>query len=108
MQKLNVYWTLNAQSELKEIIEYIKHDSLPQAKKIFNRIKTKSLILSEYPYIGKTIPELEQYNISIYREFTIDVWRIIYTHKESGIYILSVLDSRRDISELLFDKLFKI
>jgi len=107
MQKLNVFWTLNAQSDLKEIIEFIRLDSLTQAKRIFKGIKAKSLKLAEFPNIGRVVPELERYNLSSYRELIIDVWRVIYTQKESGIYILSVIDSRRNINELLFEKLFK-
>ncbi|MDO9577555.1 MAG: type II toxin-antitoxin system RelE/ParE family toxin [Candidatus Cloacimonadales bacterium] len=107
MKKFNVFWTLNAQSDLKEIIEFIKMDSLMQAKRKFNKIKAESLKLAEFPNLGRTIPELERYNLSNYRELIVEVWRIIYTLKDNVIYVLCVIDSRRSLEELLFTKLFK-
>jgi toxin ParE1/3/4 len=107
MKKLNVFWTLNAQSDLKEIIEFVKMDSLNQVKRIFKKIKAESLKLTEFPKLGRTISELDRYNLTNYREFIVEIWRIVYTQKENGIYVLSVIDSRRDLEELLFTKLFK-
>ncbi len=107
MKKLNVFWTLNAQSDLKEIIEFVKIDSLNQAKRIFEKIKAESLKLTEFPNLGRTIPELDRYNLTNFRELIVEVWRIVYTQKEDGIYVLSVIDSRRNLEELLFNKLFK-
>ncbi len=107
MKKLNVFWTLNAQSDLREIIEFVKIDSLNQAKRIFKKIKAESLKLTEFPNLGRTIPELDRYNLTNYRELIIEVWRIVYTQKEDGVYVLSVIDSRRNLEELLFTKLFK-
>ena len=107
MKKLNVFWTLNAQSDLKEIIEFVRMDSLNQAKRIFKKIKAESLKLIEFPNLGRTIPELDRYNLTNYQELIVEVWRIVYTQKENGIYVLSVIDSRRDLEELLFTKLFK-
>ena len=107
MQKFNVFWTLNAQSDLKEIIEFVKLDSLMQAKRIFKKIRIESLKLAEFPNLGRTIPELDRHNISNYRELIVEVWRIIYTLKVDGIYVLGVIDSRRNLEELLFTKLFK-
>ena len=107
MKKLNVFWTLNAQSDLREIIEFVKIDSLNQAKRIFKKNKAESLKLTEFPNLGRTIPELDRYNLTNYRELIIEVWRIVYTQKEDGVYVLSVIDSRRNLEELLFTKLFK-
>ena len=107
MKDSKIYWTDNARFDLLEIIEYIKNDSLPQAKRIYTRIKNESLKLSKFPNIGRNVPELERYNLTNYRELIVEVWRIIYTQNESGIFILSVIDSRRDLDELLFEKLFK-
>jgi len=107
MRKYNVFWTQNAQTDLKEIIEFVKVDSLIQAKRIFNKIKAESLKLVEFPNIGRNIPELDRYNLSNYRELIVEVWRIIYTQKDNEIYVLSVIDSRRNLEELLFTKLFK-
>ena len=107
MKKFNVFWTLNAQSDLKEIIEFVKIDSLIQAQQIYKKIKTASLKLTEFPNIGRNIPELDRYNLSNYRELIVEVWRIIYTQKGNEIYVLSVVDSRRNLEELLFTKLFK-
>lgn len=102
-----IFWTDNARFDLLEIIEFIKNDSLPQAKRIFSKIKDESLRLTKFPYIGRNVPELERYNLTNYRELIVEVWRIIYTQKENTIFILCIIDSRRNLDELLFEKLFK-
>ena len=107
MVKNKVFWTENAQSDLIGIIEFIKKDSLIQAKRVFNKLKTESTKLEEFPNKGRIIPELERFNLSNYREVIVEVWRIIFTIRENGTFVLSVFDSRRNIDELLFEKLFR-
>lgn len=103
----NVFWTRSAQVDLLEIIEYIKSDSEINAYKIFEKIKQKTSKLNQMSFKGRILPEFREYNINKYREIIVSPWRIIYIIEEQHVYILSVIDSRRDTEELLFKKIMQ-
>ena len=53
----------------------------------------------------RIIPELQLQGILQYRELIIFPWRVIYRISEKNIYILSVLDSRQNVEDILFQRL---
>jgi len=42
-----------------------------------------------------------------YRELIISPWRVIYRISEKSVYVLSVLDARQNIEDILFRRLTK-
>jgi toxin ParE1/3/4 len=104
-QRYDVYWAGVAENDLKDIIEYIAKDSPADACKIFCKIKEKVSNLTIFPERGRLIPELEDHGILIYRELIEPPWRIIYRIAERKIYVLAVLDGRRNIEDILLRRL---
>lgn len=100
-----IYWANIARDDLKNIIEYIVEDNLSNAKIIFSKIKSKASSLIQFPDRGRIVPEFKEQGILLYREVVAAPWRIIYRTSEKKVYILSVLDSRRNIEDILFDRL---
>jgi len=107
LKKFEVSWTENAEYDLEEIIEYIKTDSIEVAKNIFFEIKKKCDHLSIYPESRRIVPELQHIGILQYRELIYKRWRIVYKVENEKIYILIVVDSSRDIEDILFRRLLK-
>ena len=107
MKKFKVIWTENAQYDLEEIIEYIKTDSIEAAKNIFFEIKEQCNNLSIFPESKRVVPELGHIGILRYRELIYKRWRIVYKVENEKIYILIVVDSSRDIEDILFRRLIK-
>jgi len=107
LKKFKVIWTENAQYDLEEIIEYIKTDSIEAAKNIFFEIKEQCNNLSIFPESKRVVPELQHIGILRYRELIYKRWRIIYKVENEKIYILIVVDSSRDIEDILFRRLLK-
>ena len=101
----DVVWSNIAETDLKNIVEYILDDSPPNALKIFNRIKQKASSLYTYPERGRIVPELRDQGILQYREIVISPWRILYRISEKRIFVSSVLDSRRNIEDILLKRL---
>ena len=93
------------ENDLKGIIEYIADESPSNALKIFNRIKQKVSLLYTLPERGRIVPELCDQGIFEYRELIIPPWRILYRILENRVYVLSVLDSRRNIEDSLLRRL---
>ncbi len=102
-----VRWATVAEEDLKNIILYIAEDSLQNARLIFEKIKEQASSLSHFPERGRTIPELQAQGIFLYRELILTPWRIIYRVSDKKVYILSVIDSRRNVEDILLKRLIK-
>ncbi|MBU3015124.1 type II toxin-antitoxin system RelE/ParE family toxin [Poseidonibacter lekithochrous] len=107
MKQFEVIWTNSAQFDLESIIEYIKIDSLSIAKKIFFEIKEECNSLYTFPKRKRIVPELQQIGILKYREIIYKRWRIIYKVDDKKVYILLVVDSSRNLEDVLFQRLLK-
>ncbi|MDX9813410.1 MAG: type II toxin-antitoxin system RelE/ParE family toxin [Sulfurimonas sp.] len=107
MKKFEVFWTENATDDLKTIIEYIKLDSIPTAKKIFFDIKKECEELHYFPQRKRVVLELQQIGILKYREIIYKRWRIIFKIEDKRVYILLVADTSRNLEDILFQRLIK-
>ena len=103
--KYDLIWAGVAENDLKEIIEYIAIDSPAEALKIFKKIKQKASSLYTLPERGRIIPELQDQGILFYRELIVRPWRIIYRISEMKVYVLSVLDARQNVEDILLKRL---
>jgi toxin ParE1/3/4 len=97
--------TQSAENDLDEIILYIAQDNTQTALKILDRLQKKIYSLENYPERGRRVPELLDKNIKDYRELIETPWRIIYKIDNNDIYILRVIDGRRNVSEILMNNL---
>ena len=104
IKKYDVVWSNIAENDLKNIVEYIADDSPPNALKIFKRIKQNAVSLYTFPERGRIVPELRDQGILNYRELVISPWRILYRISEKSVLVLSVLDSRRNIEDILLKR----
>ena len=104
-KKFKVGWSEVAEDDLMGILEYIAADSPDQASKKLKEIKQQAGNLVSFPEKGRLVPELLAQGILIYREFIVPPWRIIYRITENNVYVLSVLDSRRNIEDILLSRL---
>jgi len=104
-QTYEVLWASVAGNDLRDIIEFIAADNPTNALKILHKIKEKVSSLYSLPERGRLVPELQDQSILIYRELIVPPWRIIYRIAEMQIYILAVLDARRNIEDILLKRL---
>jgi len=103
--KHKIVWTNVAENDLKGIIEYISVDSPHNALKILRKIKQKTSNLYTLPERGRIVPELQDQGIFQYRELIIPPWRLIYRIDERKIFVLSVIDSRQNVEDILLKRL---
>ena len=109
MKKLyDVRWSERSKRDLTDIIEYIAGDSPSRAHQVFKEIKRKASRLYTFPDRGRIVPELQDQGITQYRELIVAPWRIIYRISERNVYVLSVLDSRRNIEDILLKRLTSV
>ncbi|SRR5690606_24608205 len=93
---VQINWTHQAVSDLKNIAEYISRDSVRYAKLQVARIKARTKILKSHSKIGRIVPELEKPEI---RELIEGNYRIIYKIvSQIRIDILTIHHSAMDLS----------
>jgi len=101
----DVIWSKSAFTDFERIIRYITQDNPSQASAIFKNIKERASSLRSFPERGRVVPELEAQGILSYRELVIPPWRIIYRTAEKSVFVLAIVDSRRNIEDILLQKL---
>ena len=102
-----VHWARIAEEDLTNIILYIAEDSPTNARVIFNKIKAKASSLTQFPERGRIVPELQEQGLFLYRELIVTPWRIIYRISDKKVYVLSVIDSRQNVEDILLKRLVK-
>lgn len=100
-----ILWAGVAEHDLRDIIEYIAIDSQANALKTLQKIKKMASVLYTLPERGRVVPELQDQGIQIYRELIAAPWRIIYRISDKNVYVLSVLDARRNVEDILLRRL---
>ncbi len=103
-----VIWSNVAENDLKNIVEYIAADSPSNALRIFKNIKQTASNLYIFSERGRVVSELRDQGILQYCELIISPWRVIYRISEKIVYVLSVLDSRQNIEDILLERLINI
>jgi len=108
MQRFDVLISRFAENDLKEIVAYFYEINPEYTKELFNKIKNKILELKIFPTRGKIVPELEKQGIIKYRQILEGNYRIIYSIKNNHVNVLVIIDSRRNLEEVLLIKLTEI
>ncbi len=108
MNEYAVFFISDAEEDLIKIYNYVAfNDSVSKAKSLINKIEKLCKNLSLLPTRGHTPPELEMIGIFNYKEIHCKPYRIIYQVLDNDVYIHSVLDSRRNLSQLLQERLIR-
>jgi toxin ParE1/3/4 len=102
-----VRWTTGAVRDLTEIVGYIARDSSPAAGRVLQRIRAKALALASSPGRGRILPELARIGIRAYRELIVRPYRIVFRVEGRTVFVLAVLDGRRDLEDLLLERLLR-
>jgi plasmid stabilization system protein ParE len=104
-KKYFIKWTAPARDDLDEIIEYIAQTNITYAVKILDKIELAVKNLDRFPKRGRVVPELEIYGYILYREIIVDYWRIMYKIENDIVYIMVVIDGRRNVEDIILKKI---
>lgn len=97
-----VLLTNDAVRDLDEIYDYIAlHDAPQKADHVLEQIEKAFSRLSESPERGAYPKELLSMGIREYREVFFKPYRIIYRVMDKNVYVLLIVDGRRDMQLLL-------
>lgn len=103
----HVLWTRAASRDLLDIVSWIAEDSATSASKTFRTLQARAESLKRTPARGRLVPELTLIGARRWRETIVGPYRMIYRIERSHVYVLAVLDGRRDLSDLLLERLLR-
>ena len=105
--KYTVEMSREAKRDLAEIIRYIAQNNPRTALVITDRIEAKINTLDHFPHRGAYVRELLDKNVKKYRHITEPPWKIIYQVDDKIVTIMAIIDSRRNLEDILVRKFLK-
>jgi plasmid stabilization system protein ParE len=105
LKKYSVIFSKAAELDLQEIINYYESRNRKFAIELFRKIKGRILELNDIPERGRQVLELEQQGIEKYRELIEGNYRIVYSISDLTVAVHSIVDSRRNLEEILVKKI---
>jgi toxin ParE1/3/4 len=89
------------------VVDFLVEESPTAAEKFIYRIDDSVGKLASHAELGRVVPELAKHNITRYREVVISPWRVFYRVDEKSIYVLAVIDGRRNVEDILLRRLMR-
>jgi len=104
MKQYEVVLSQLAEIDINEIVSYYLQKNRDVALELYKRIKNRILELNNLPNKGRIVPELDKNGIHEFRELIEGNYRIVYSIHEMRVHILAVVDSRRNLDDILINK----
>jgi plasmid stabilization system protein ParE len=92
-----VTWTPDALADLEAITAFIGRSSSDYAPEFARKILASVRHLSDFPQIGRQVPELGMPSV---REIVFQRYRVIYEAREDAVWILAVMHGAQDFATL--------
>ncbi len=96
-----VFWSEVAVRELERIVDYISQEAPLAAERLFESITDQAVALESVPFRGRIIPELDRFEIKVFRELLIPPYRLMYRIDGDRVLIVAVFDGRRNLEDVL-------
>ena len=106
-RRFRVRWAEVAVRDLEDLVGYIAADSETRAQRVLDRIETRAASLESSPSRGRVVPELAYFGMLSWRELTVRPYRIVYRFEGDTVTVLAVFDGRRDLEDLLLERLLR-
>ena len=100
-----VVWAPAARDDLDDVVRRIEDESPSQAARILHLIRARAQALELFPSRCRVVPEVKEWGVTSYRELIVSPWRIVFRIEAGTIWVVAVVDGRRDMEEVLLQRL---
>ena len=105
---MKVFILESAQADLVALRSYIvKNFSVTTWQATYAKLKLAIRNLARFPQLGGIPDELESLNLTQYRQILSGMNRIIYEVRQDAVYIHLIIDTRRDLKDVLMQRLLR-
>lgn len=108
MKRYKVEWTRVAERDLERIVEFIAAQSMQAAMDAAERIENVAESLYLFPMRGHIVPELERLGLHDWLELSARPWRVVYRVRQRRVQVVAVIDARRNLDDLLFERVISV
>lgn len=106
--KYRVVWAKVAARDLEEIVLFVASDSPVAAERLLEKLRRKALSLAAGPLRARIVPELLRFGMRRWREIVVvRPYRLVYRVSGHVVVVLAVFDGRRDLDEVLLERLVR-
>jgi toxin ParE1/3/4 len=103
--RCRVVWTESAVRDFEAILAYVTtHGGLLNARRLNEKLDKAISSLDASPARCRTVPELRSEALTMYRELIVRPYRVMFRVYGKDVVLLSVFDGRRDLAELLLER----
>ena len=105
IRRRSVLWTEVAVRDIERLADRIYETAPLRAEKILDRLISRGESLATLSHRGRTPPELRPIADRTWLEVIEAPWRILYRIVENTVEIHAVLDGRRDLRDILLERM---
>jgi len=103
--RYRVVWTESAARDYESVLDYVAaHSGLLNAQHLDAKLDKAISVLDTSPARCRIVPELRLEGLTAYRELIVRPYRIMFRIHGKDVVLLSVFDGRRDLAELLLER----
>ena len=106
-RRFRVVWAEAAARDLEDIVAFVAEDSVTSAGRLLSTLRGRAASLERVPMRGRVVPELSRFGMRSWREVVARPYRIVYRISGDTVTVLAVLDGRRDLEDLLLERLLR-
>lgn len=106
--RFDVRWSAAAGEDLDAILAWVKEQDRPEAAAgILEKIRASAAGLDRLPGRGRVVPEFASLGLMAFRELVLPPWRLVYAVEGKIVKVHLVVDARRNLPDLLFERLIR-
>ncbi len=102
-----VAWAPEAVRDAEEIVSFLATVAPAAARSLADRIARAARSLETFPDRGRVVPELARFGHRRWREMVLSPYRMAYKVESRTVLVVAVLDGRRDVEDILLDRLVR-
>ena len=107
-RRRGVVWTETARGDVDRLAAYLFVEAPLRAERLVDAILARAESLLASPERGRRVPELRWVGDRTWREIQLPPWRIIYRVTTAKVVeIHAVLDGRRDLEDILLERMLE-
>ena len=105
--RFRVVWSEAAVRDLEDIVSFVARDAPLDAERLLERLEARASSLVAHPGRGRLVPELLRFGVRAWREQVVRPHRLVYRIAGRTVVVLAVFDARRDLEDILLERLIR-
>jgi len=106
MTAWRVVWAEEAVRDLEVLLEYLAERDPDAAVAVWGRLKERAELLAVSPEQGRVVQELQRVGVMGYREVIVRPYRLVY-RVDAQVWVVALVDGRREWEDVLFERLIR-